>query len=317
MEKQWVDFRAVKDAVSMRMALDHYGVNWLRKRGGELRGRCPIHKGEGTDTFHANLSKNAFQCFSCKARGNVLDFVAAMEQCTIRDAAVKLAGLFLVRSDGSGRAAAPKTAVPKPCGGSLCGKAGIANKPLTFRLNIDALHPYLRERGIQTETADLFGVGFFTGRGSMSGRVVIPIENERGEVLAYAGRSVDGREPRYKLPAGFQKSLELFNVHRAVRDNQARSVVVVEGFFDCMKVYQAGYPCVALMGSSMSERQEDLLATQFRAAWLLFDGDDAGRAAGVECAARLAHRIFVKVVSLPDGKQPDMLTPDELKDLLG
>ena len=48
MEKQWVDFRAVKAAVSMSTVLDHYGINWLRKKGDELRGRCPIHKGEGT-----------------------------------------------------------------------------------------------------------------------------------------------------------------------------------------------------------------------------------------------------------------------------
>ena len=72
MATNWVDFRAVKNAVTMRMALDHYGVNWLRKRGDELAGRCPIHKGEGTDTFHVNLTKNAFHCFSCQAKGNVL-----------------------------------------------------------------------------------------------------------------------------------------------------------------------------------------------------------------------------------------------------
>src|ERR1700689_1297193 len=67
MQNTYVDFRAVKEVVSIRMALDHYGVNWLRKNGEELRGRCPIHKGEGTDTFHASLAKNAFNCFSCKA----------------------------------------------------------------------------------------------------------------------------------------------------------------------------------------------------------------------------------------------------------
>src|SRR5258708_39399209 len=96
MQNSFGDFRAVKAAVTISMALDHCGVNWLRKKGDELRGRCPIHKGEGTDTFHANLVKNAFQCFSCKARGNVLDFVAAMEQCTVKDAAVKLADWFSI-----------------------------------------------------------------------------------------------------------------------------------------------------------------------------------------------------------------------------
>ena len=78
--ENWVDFKAVKAAVSMEEVLNHYQVNWLRKSGDELRGRCPIHQGEGTDTFHVNVLKNAFQCFagSCKKRGNVLDLVAAM-----------------------------------------------------------------------------------------------------------------------------------------------------------------------------------------------------------------------------------------------
>ena len=73
----------------------------------------------------------------------------------------------------------------------------------------------------------------------MHDRIVIPIHNPEGELVAYAGRSIDGSEPRYKFPAGFHKSLELFNLHR-VRGEV--SVVLVEGFFDCMKVTQAGFP---------------------------------------------------------------------------
>src|SRR6266513_2997980 len=90
MQDNWVDFKAVKEAVTMKMLLDRYKVNWLRKSGKELRGRCPIHKGDGQDAFNVNLTKNAFTCFSCQARGNVLDFVAAMEKCNVRDAALKL-----------------------------------------------------------------------------------------------------------------------------------------------------------------------------------------------------------------------------------
>src|SRR5689334_16538185 len=68
----WVDFKAIKAAVTMEMILGRYGVNWLRKKDDELRGRCPIHQGEVQSTFHASLTKNVFNCFSCKARGNVL-----------------------------------------------------------------------------------------------------------------------------------------------------------------------------------------------------------------------------------------------------
>src|SRR5260221_8107729 len=90
MEKNWVDFKAVKSAVSMQQILDRYQINWLRKSGGELRGRCPIYKGDGQDGVPVNVTKNAFNCFSCHARGNVLGFFAAMEKCSVRDAGVKL-----------------------------------------------------------------------------------------------------------------------------------------------------------------------------------------------------------------------------------
>src|SRR5437867_12597102 len=129
MENNWVDFRAVKQAVSMQMALDHYQVNWLRKKGEELRGRCPIHKGEGQDTFHVNVAKNAFQCFSCKARGNVLDFVAAMEQCTVRDAAAKLQDWFSISAASGGAQETPKPAVPESRG-----EAAPKNELLKFQL---------------------------------------------------------------------------------------------------------------------------------------------------------------------------------------
>src|ERR1044072_6763783 len=114
MENNWVDFKVIKDAVSLQAVLDRYGLTkTLKKSGVELRGRCPIHNGEGTDTFHANIQKNAFQCFSCKARGNVLDFVAAMENCSVRDAALKLKDWFgLAAGDGGLRSAARITQTP-------------------------------------------------------------------------------------------------------------------------------------------------------------------------------------------------------------
>jgi DNA primase len=103
------------------------------------------------------------------------------------------------------------------------------------------------------------------------------------------------------------------------RDQQAGAdlVIVVEGFFDCMKVFQAGLSnVVGLMGSSMSDAQEKFLC-QFMRVIVLLDGDDAGRAGAQAIALRLLHRTFVKVVDLPDGKQPDQLSSDELKHILG
>jgi hypothetical protein len=96
-DKSWVDFKAIKEAVSMKMVLDHYGYKPVTGKGDEWRGYCPIHKGNKT-TFSYSVGKNAFQCFSdgCKARGNVLDFVAKMEGCSVHEAAIKLAGWFKV-----------------------------------------------------------------------------------------------------------------------------------------------------------------------------------------------------------------------------
>ena len=310
MEKNWVDFKSVKSAVSMQMMLDHYQIHWLKKSGEELRGRCPIHQGEGQQSFHVSLTKNAFHCFSCKARGNVLDFVGAMEKCSVREAAAKIQEWFAVTSKLMPVETKHVSKTEKRETDSEVG-----NKPLNFELKgVDLGHPYLGARGITRETAESFGVGLFSGRGSMSGRVVIPIHSERGELVAYAGRAIDESEPRYKFPVGFHKSHVLFNLHKA----EGEQVIIVEGFFDCMQVWQAGYSSVvALMGSTLSERQEHLLVERFKMITLFLDADEAGRKAVEEIAARLLRKVHVRILEPPDGKQPDQLDQEQLRALLG
>jgi len=152
----------------------------------------------------------------------------------------------------------------------------------------------------------------------MQNRIVIPIQNEKRELVAYAGRAADDRsEPKYKFPSGFHKSLELYNLHRAIaEDNPRKRVVVVEGFFDCLKVSTAGFPCVALMGSSMSEAQEELLVRHFIGVCLFLDGDDAGRGATDELIVRLGRRMWVHAAMLPEGVQPDSLSAEEIRKAL-
>lgn len=299
----WVEFGAVKAGVSMEAVLRLYGVDGLKKSGrNQLRGRCPIQRRGGDDAFHASLAKNAFQCFFCGAHGNVLDFVAAMEGCSVRQAALQLQECFAVGGGASESAAGsgePKL-VPEKEG----------NPPLRLRLRgVDPGHPYLAGRGIAVATARYFGVGFFAGPGLMSGRIVIPIGDASGRTAAYCGRSLDGQAPRYKLPAGFRKSLVLFNLRRAAACGSDR-VVVVEGFFDCMKVHQAGLASVvALMGCSLSAEQESLLLDRFDRVILMLDGDAAGRAASRVIRARLSGQCGAAVVSVPEGSQPDQLAP--------
>jgi len=299
--------------------LDHYNVRLRRVNQNSLRGLCPLptHTSEKSkESFGVQVAKKIWSCqsSSCasaragKRGGNILDFVAVMESCSVRDAAIKLSQWFSITSDGA--AASEKTKLVAPEKEESRGESK-ENKPLTFTLkDVDSTHEYLRQRGIDESIARTFAVGFFPGRGTMSGRIVIPIHNKNGELIAYAGRAIDGSEPKYKFPAGFRKSIELFNLHRIV----SRTVVaVVEGFFDCMKIAQAGFPCVALMGSSLSVEQEKLIAENFTSVLLLFDGDEAGRKGTDECLLRLGKKLPVMAVMLPDGKQPDGMSSEELK----
>jgi DNA primase len=135
--------------------------------------------------------------------------------------------------------------------------------------------------------------------------------------VAYVGRSLDG-PPKYHLPAGFRKSLLLFNFHRAAA-REEQTIVVVEGYFDCLKVHQAGFRCVvALMGTVLSGVAETLLLlAPFPQVILMLDGDDRGRQGSQRIAAQLAGRCSVRLVWMPDGKQPDQLSREEIRALLG
>jgi DNA primase len=323
MTSTWVDFKAVKHMVSMEMALAYYGVMVRRMQGNVLRGRCPLPNHVSTSSVQSlivDTEKNAWACHSsscvasrgCRIGGNVLDFVAAMESCSMREAALKLQQLFGVVSKPTfiAHIGAASQVAPSPAS-----TVENENKPLPFALRgIDVAHPYLVERGIGRDTASYFGVGFYPGKGSMEGRLVIPIHNDDGILVGYAGRSLSHGEPRYRFPTGFRKSLALFNLHRAVE--RGKGVIVVEGFFDCFKMHQAGFRCiVALMGSSLSQRQELLLRRHFQNVTLMLDGDSAGRRASTMIAARLGTKIAVRVVEIPFGSQPDQLAVDQIHTL--
>lgn len=212
-----------------------------------------------------------FHCFACGAGGNVLDFVAAMEGCSVREAALRLQG-----SPGQGGRPA---GVPAngPRRRELVTKKREVNPALSFALNVDSRHSYLARRGLNPITVDHFGVGYYGARGLMQGRIAIPIHDDQGRRVAYCGRALGDDAPRYRFPAGFQKAQVLFNYHRA-RATSEHQVIVVEGFFDCMRVHQADYPCVvALMGARLSVTQKELLADRFASVVLLLDGDQTGR----------------------------------------
>lgn len=112
----------------------------------------------------------------------------------------------------------------------------------------------------------------------------------------------------------------VFNLHRAREVAKEKGLILVEGFFGCMKVWQAGFKnVVALMGSSLSEEQENLIVDAVGSQGkvvLLFDGDKAGQECKDAVLTRLVTQVYVKVVNLPEGKQPDNLSNEEIKEFL-
>lgn len=337
---QFVDFKTVKTAVSILQILDHYQLTDTFKRSGDsLTGPCPLHGGQSPTQFRVSLSKNCWNCFSeCKHGGNILDFVSRKEGISIREAAIRISEWFNlslekpVRNGESVRNNEPKvTDEPRPAAQpaprTVADKRepeSGENKPLGFTLqNLDLAHPYFAERGLTPETVAEFGLGF-CNKGSMTGRVVIPIHNAEGQLVAYAGRwpgTPTGDTSKYRLPPGFKKSLELFNLHRALKADPGQPLIVVEGFFDCMKLWQHGLKrIVGLMGSTLSPAQAELIAKHTNGESrivLMLDEDSAGRAGCEQALQCLAPNAFVKAFRFPqEGQQPDQLSAEEIHELL-
>jgi DNA primase len=197
------------------------------------------------------------------------------------------------------------------------------NAPLKFRLDkLERNHPYLAERGLTLETIVDFGLGFCS-KGMMADRIAIPIHNVKGEVVAYAGRwpGVPAEDtPKYKLPQGFRKSQEVFNIDRAIKEPADRPLIIVEGFFDAIKLHQHGCrKVVALMGSTMSTTQEELIrqhVSRHSQVIIMLDENEAGRAGRDDIACRLSKFCFVRVHEFeePD-MEPEHLSAEQVQQL--
>ena len=321
MQPPQADFRSIKQRIPIDGVLARYGVK-LRSVGPHtLCGPCPLptHTSrQSHESFSVNLSLQVWSCHSAsciatrdgRIGGHVIDLVAIMERCSLRQAGIRLQDWF------GGSVPASHPAPPRPV--AVESSAAEPNRPLGFALQeIDIRHRYLTQRGISAATAQRFGVGMYHGAGFLAGRCAIPIRDERSRLVAYAGRAVNGEEPKYRFPAGFRKSQVLFNLDRAI-ETGGPNVIVVEGFFDALKVHQAGHPgVVALMGTSFSQRQSELLLSRFASVTLMLDGDQAGRHAAEVMAELLTPKVRVHQVKLPNRAQPDQLSSAEINALIG
>ncbi len=324
--EKFVGFDLLKQSVSMAQVLSRYGLlERLHRSGDTLSGVCPIHQGHNPVQFRVSLSKNCWICFGdCHTGGSIVDFVSRKERIGIRDAALLIQDWFQVPSVPSGTDGRNGHKPPSRVAAAAPESSPDNNGPLGFTLGpLDHEHPYLRQRGLAKETITAFGVGY-CARGTLAGWIAIPIHNWAGKLVAYAGRwpgEPPQGTPKYRLPRGFRKSLELFNLHRALSADVSKPLAIVEGFFGCMNVWQAGHRCVvSIMGSMLSQAQEELIVKRAGSTGkviLLFDEDEAGRKGRIDARERLARSGTVEAVKFDaEGMQPDRLPAARLLELL-
>lgn len=324
---EWVDFADIRRRVSLERVLgEYYKLEPARRSGNTGTRTCPIHGGTNPRSFHIDFERNLWHCFTkCGRGGNQLDLVAAMDQVSVREAALRLKRHFLDGSDPPPTAPAPAPVGPAPAAPSSGAARAPSrpprperiNPPLEIRLQLAADHPHITvDRRLLHETAAEFGIGY-CNRGILAGCIAIPIHDHDGELVAYAGRRLKYKDiesqGKYRFPAGFHKDRVLYGLHRIPAGERATSAVaLVEGFFSVLKLHEAGVRAAAIMGADLSVHQAAQLRS-FRRVLVLLDGNPAGRR-GTETAARLLPNTTL--VLLPDDWEPEQLSRGALQSLV-
>lgn len=346
-----LDFDAIRADTDFETVLAHYNLAPIGK-GRQVKIHCPMGTHEDSNpSLSIQLDDGKFKCFGCPAKGNILGFIEQIEDYadkgTYRAAMMALEIMGLNADDyrkGStrkakaknapGRAAGaktaakpvsgPKTAQKRSGGASGGNKKPAKNPSIEGKVNLTLTHEhdFLESRGVTPKIAEEFGIGW-CGTGIMKNRIAIPIHNLAGERVAYTGRwasddtsDMPEEEGKYKLPKGYSKSLELFNIHRAA-EFQMPFVVIVEGVWSTVRLHTAGVPCVGLLGTSLSDDQAELLVKAgFRHAILIMDGDDAGLAATPAILEVLCQHVYGKTIVLPEGEKPDTMSSDMVQRLI-
>lgn len=350
---KWINFKELKEKLNFRTVLEAYGVE-LRHHGqnGQAMGFCPLpcHDGQRrSPSFSVNLEKGIFHCFGCQAKGNVIEFAALMDGRDpedgkqFRQSALALRDRFLGETvatveapQATKKREAESASPPEPSPPSVEAETPsvLVNPPLDFALkSLKREHPYLETRGFTKGTCAHFGAGY-ASRGSMKGRIAIPIHNREGELVGYAGRladndAIDEEHPKYLFPSKrerdgvtheFRKSELVYNLHRVTAEGPVEELIVVEGAFDVMWLWQQGLPhAVALMGSSCSDCQADQIihgVSSQGLVWIFTDGDDPGRRAASELLTKLAPHRLVSWIPADPGKDPCDHTAEDLERLL-
>ncbi len=319
----------------------------LKKRGVNYLGNCPFHN-EKTPSFTVSPAKGIFKCFGCGKAGNSVGFIMEHEQLTYPDALKYLAKKFNI--EVIEKEQTPEEVEQKENRESLMIVSSFAQKYFTNTLlrdneGIAIGKSYFKERGFDDKTITTFELGycpdkrdaftkeaqkngyklqFLTETGltiakenykfdRFAGRVMFPIHNIAGRVIAFGGRTLktDKKIAKYlNSPESeiYHKSNILYGIFQAKRAiTKAEKCFMVEGYTDVISMHQSGIEnVVASSGTSLTVNQIRLVKRFTNNLTILYDGD----AAGIKASLRgidlvLEQGLNVKVVLLPEGEDPD------------
>lgn len=322
-------------------------VNLVRK-GREFTGLCPFHQ-EKTPSFWVNDEKGVYHCFGCGASGDSIEFVMRTEGLAFPDAVERLAGLAglpVPETSPEERAAATRR-------NSVLEALEAATRWFQLQLQSEAGRAavdYLKSRGVAGEAAARFRLGFAPDRRTalrdhllkegfqaellseagligepegggetfdrFRGRIIFPIADVRGRVIAFGGRALGEAKPKYlnspETPL-FHKSRVLYGLAQARKAAyDSGEIVVAEGYMDVIALSEAGFTAaVAPLGTALTEDHIRVLWRYAAEPILCFDGDEAG----LRAAARAAERVLpllkpgysLRFAFLPQGEDPDSL----------
>ena len=337
----------IVDVVSSRVQMKKAGKNYTAC--------CPFHK-EKTPSFSVSPDKQFYYCFGCGAGGNALGFIMDHDNLDFPQAVeelAKAAGMEVPREE-SGRAHKPRQPTDSPLYPLLTAAADFYRQALKSHPARKAAVDYLKGRGLTGEIARDFGLGFAppgwdnlykhlssdtlqqkamidagllvenaeTGKryDRFRDRVMFPIRDSRGRIIAFGGRVLGDDKPKYlnspETPV-FHKGQELYGLFEARKFNRSLDeIIVVEGYMDVIALAQQGLRnAVATLGTATSEEHMKRLFRVVPSVLFCFDGDQAGRNAAwraleatLPCLqdGRRARFLF-----LPEGEDPDTLVRSE------
>jgi len=294
----------------------------ITRMGDYLMAQCPFHDNQREPDFQMHKDLGLFNCFGCQVKGNLYQFFMMFYNITYREAdgmIQKLAGF-----DGDSpiediRFRAKLRNMFRPESEDEAPKKGPALTEEVIAMFNTGPDPYnyLSSRGFSPETIAYFECTFTNqwrvwdqekDSWRYEERIVVPGHLDDGTLKGFIGRTPIGDEPKYRYTAGYQKSLHLFNMHRAKRHSDD-GLIAVEGPLDAIQVHNLGFPnVVAIYGASLSNEQLKLICKYTEKMYLAFDNDNAGREAMRKAVDMLKDIVEVYLVDLAPYKDPGEIT---------